>query len=55
MIHGGTHFNFTSGANLADHYQPVTTSYDYDSAISEAGDLTEKFYLIKEVIKKVRL
>ena len=54
MIHGGTHFNFTAGANQGSHYQPVPTSYDYDAPISEAGDLTEKFFLIKEVIKKVR-
>ncbi len=53
MIHGGTHFNFTAGANLGSVYQPVPTSYDYDAPISEAGDLTEKFFLIKEVIKKV--
>ncbi|KAH9397269.1 Beta-galactosidase-1-like protein [Tyrophagus putrescentiae] len=52
MIHGGTHFNFTAGANLGSVYQPVPTSYDYDAPISEAGDLTEKFFLIKEVIKK---
>lgn len=28
------------------------TSYDYDALISEAGDLTPKYYAFKEVISK---
>lgn len=53
MIHGGTHFGFIAGANQGSVFQPVPTSYDYDAPITEAGDLTKKFFLIKEVIKKV--
>jgi beta-galactosidase len=45
MIHGGTNFGFTSGANYdGDHdIQPDITSYDYDAPISEAGWATPKY------------
>lgn len=41
-----------SGANSPYGAQP--TSYDYDAPLSEAGDLTEKYFVIREVIKMVR-
>ncbi|OQR68164.1 beta-galactosidase-like [Tropilaelaps mercedesae] len=53
MFHGGTNFGFDSGANLSGtKFQPCVTSYDYDAPINEAGDPTEKYLAIKEVIKK---
>lgn len=39
------------GAN--EPYGPQPTSYDYDAPLTEAGDLTEKYHVIREVIKKV--
>ena len=30
----------------------MTTSYDYDAPISEAGDLTEKYFAIRDVVKR---
>ena len=56
MVHGGTNFGFTSGANYnKDHdIQPDMTSYDYDAPISEAGWATPKYHEIrKELIKRV--
>jgi beta-galactosidase len=46
MLHGGTNFAFTSGANLSEDrpYEPVTTSYDYLAAIDESGRPTPKFF-----------
>lgn len=41
----------SSGANSP--YAPQPTSYDYDAPLTEAGDLTEKYFAIKEVIKMV--
>lgn len=41
-----------SGANSPYGSQP--TSYDYDAPLTEAGDLTEKYFAIREVIKMVR-
>ncbi|NWX17906.1 BGAL galactosidase, partial [Aegotheles bennettii] len=40
------------GADFKDQYKPVTTSYDYDAPLSEAGDPTEKLFAIREVISK---
>ncbi|NXH95349.1 BGAL galactosidase, partial [Pachycephala philippinensis] len=40
------------GADYKDQYKPVTTSYDYDAPLSEAGDPTEKLFAIRKVISK---
>ncbi|NWI04587.1 BGAL galactosidase, partial [Tichodroma muraria] len=40
------------GADYKDRYKPVTTSYDYDAPLSEAGDPTEKLFAIRTVISK---
>jgi len=52
MVHGGTSFGFTVGANYSDRYQPQTTSYDYDAPISEAGWETPKFMALREMFSK---
>lgn len=54
MVHGGTNFGFTSGANYDNKrdIQPDLTSYDYDAPIAEAGWVTPKYQKIREVIKK---
>ena len=51
MAHGGTSWGFDNGANTPP-FQVEPTSYDYDAPISEAGDLTEKFFAFQKVIKK---
>ncbi|WP_265799509.1 beta-galactosidase [Pedobacter sp. MC2016-05] len=53
MVHGGTNFGFTSGANYDDKHdiQPDLTSYDYDAPISEAGWATEKYFALREILK----
>jgi beta-galactosidase len=51
MAHGGTNFGLWGGANEdAGRHQPTVTSYDYDAAISESGELTPKFWAFREVI-----
>ena len=54
MVHGGTNFAFTSGANYDKNHdiQPDLTSYDYDAPISEAGWATPKFKAIRELFQK---
>lgn len=49
MFIGGTNFGYWNGANEPFDAQP--TSYDYDSPLTEAGDLTEKYFAIRDVIK----
>lgn len=51
MFDGGTNFGWMNGANNeANHYLPVTTSYDYDSPVDEAGRITPKYTALREVI-----
>ncbi|MDI9588467.1 MAG: glycoside hydrolase family 35 protein [Gleimia sp.] len=52
MLHGGTNFELTNGANHHGIYSPITTSYDYNAPISEDGRVTEKYALFQEVIAK---
>ncbi|XP_017264748.1 beta-galactosidase [Kryptolebias marmoratus] len=48
MFIGGTNFGYWNGANSPYGAQP--TSYDYDAPLTEAGDLTEKYFAIRDVI-----
>ncbi|MDN3494808.1 beta-galactosidase [Planococcus sp. APC 4015] len=52
MVHGGTNFALTAGANDSGRYLPMVTSYDYDSPITESGDVTDKFRAFREVIAR---
>lgn len=54
MWHGGTSFGWQAGANYSGEqpYQPDTTSYDYDGALDEAGRITPKYRLFREVIAR---
>lgn len=55
MIHGGTNFGFTSGANYDKNHdiQPDITSYDYDAPINEAGWGTPKYNALREIFQKI--
>jgi beta-galactosidase len=54
MFHGGTSFGWMNGANIdGGKYQPTVTSYDYDSPVSESGELTKKFFLMRDAIRGV--
>lgn len=50
MFHGGTNFGFTNGANDKGLYRPLVTSYDYDAPLDEAGQPTEKYWALREVL-----
>ena len=52
MFHGGTNFGFLNGANHSGTYQPTITSYDYNAPLSEAGDMTPKYYAIKALLEE---
>ncbi|XP_063076269.1 beta-galactosidase [Engraulis encrasicolus] len=52
MFIGGTNFGYWNGANTK--YAPQPTSYDYDAPLTEAGDLTDKYFAIRDVIKMHR-
>jgi beta-galactosidase len=52
VIHGGTNFGFTAGANAFNptQYQPDLTSYDYDAPINEQGVATPKYFALRNLI-----
>ena len=54
VIHGGTNFGFTAGANAFSptQYQPDITSYDYDAPINEQGQPTAKYFMLRNLIRK---
>lgn len=52
MFHGGTNFGFSSGANYYDNYCPTTTSYDYGAPLSENGEYTEKYFVLRDRMAK---
>jgi len=56
MFAGGTNFGFWNGATGSETqpYQPVTTSYDYQAALDEAGRPTPKYHRFREVIARER-
>ncbi|KAM8852956.1 beta-galactosidase-1-like protein 2 isoform 1-T3 [Synchiropus picturatus] len=51
MFHGGTNFGFMNGAYAIDlpAPKPMVTSYDYDAPLSEAGDYTTKYHLLRNL------
>lgn len=51
VIHGGTNFGFTAGANSGGKgYEPDVTSYDYDAPIDEQGRPTAKYAALRKLI-----
>lgn len=50
MTHGGTSFGHWGGANFPN-FSPTTTSYDYDAPIGESGNITPKYYEVRNLLK----
>jgi beta-galactosidase len=51
VVHGGTNFGFTAGANSARKgYEPDVTSYDFDAPINEQGQATAKYMALRKLI-----
>lgn len=50
MAHGGTTFGQWGGGN-APPYSSMLTSYDYNAPINEAGQPTDKFYAVRNLLK----
>jgi len=57
LFHGVTSFGFTSGGDILNSSDanignlPQLTSYDFDAPLTEAGDLTEKYFKIKQTLE----
>ncbi|XP_029111493.1 beta-galactosidase-1-like protein 2 isoform X2 [Scleropages formosus] len=55
MFHGGTNFGFMNGAVDYGTYKPQITSYDYDAPLSEAGDYTKKYHLLRSLFSSYQM
>ncbi|MDE6341633.1 MAG: beta-galactosidase [Muribaculaceae bacterium] len=51
MTHGGTNWGHWAGAN-SPGFAPDVTSYDYDAPISESGQVTPKYHLLRTTLAK---
>ena len=54
MFHGGTNFAFMNACS-ARHTHDIhqVTSYDYDAPLNEEGNPTEKWYLLRDVVREL--
>ena len=57
MFFGGTNFGLMNGANGGEYYPMDTykaqmTSYDYDAALTEWGDYTQRYFDLRELLLK---
>ncbi|XP_077051783.1 beta-galactosidase-1-like protein 2 [Siphateles boraxobius] len=50
MFYGGTNFGFMNGALANPSFKALVTSYDYDAPLSEAGDYTPKYHLLRDLL-----
>ncbi|XP_060978234.1 beta-galactosidase-1-like protein 3 [Dama dama] len=53
MFHGGTNFGFMNGATSFEKHRGVTTSYDYDAVLTEAGDYTMKYFALRNLFESI--
>nr|XP_046267069.1 beta-galactosidase-1-like protein 2 isoform X1 [Scatophagus argus] len=52
MFHGGSSFGFMSGALADPSYKALVPSYDYDAPLSEAGEYTPKYQLLRDLLSR---
>uniref|UniRef100_A0A8C5EWW3 Beta-galactosidase-1-like protein 2 n=1 Tax=Gouania willdenowi TaxID=441366 RepID=A0A8C5EWW3_GOUWI len=52
MFHGGTSFGFMSGALSNPTYMALVPSHDFDAPLSEAGDYTPKYHLLRDLLSR---
>uniref|UniRef100_A0A672YHI4 Beta-galactosidase n=1 Tax=Sphaeramia orbicularis TaxID=375764 RepID=A0A672YHI4_9TELE len=52
MFHGGSSFGFMSGAVADPTYRAVVPSYDYDAPLSESGEYTPKYHLLRDLLSR---
>jgi beta-galactosidase len=54
MFDGGTSFGWMNGANSdGKNYEPDVTSYDYDVAVAESGELRPKYFQFRDLISRI--
>ncbi|XP_025094509.1 beta-galactosidase-like isoform X2 [Pomacea canaliculata] len=51
LFEGGTNFGFWNGGDEPP-YMTSVTSRDYDAPLNESGDVTPKFYAVRDIVSK---
>ncbi|XP_063344052.1 beta-galactosidase-1-like protein 2 isoform X2 [Pelmatolapia mariae] len=54
MFHGGSSFGFMSGALADPSYRALVPSYDYDAPLSESGEYTSKYHLLRDLLSRYK-
>ncbi|KAM9846237.1 beta-galactosidase-1-like protein 2 [Aulostomus maculatus] len=54
MFHGGSSFGFMSGGLADPSYKALVSSYDYDAPLSEAGEYTQKYHLLRDLLSRFK-
>ncbi|CAL9685944.1 unnamed protein product [Knipowitschia caucasica] len=52
MFHGGSSFGFMSGALADPTYRALVPSYDYNAPLSESGEYTPKYHLLRDLLSR---
>ncbi|XP_041657884.1 beta-galactosidase-1-like protein 2 [Cheilinus undulatus] len=52
VFHGGSSFGFMSGALAEPSYRALVPSYDYDAPLTEAGEYTPKYHLLRDLLSR---
>ncbi|KAM4620183.1 beta-galactosidase-1-like protein 2 [Polymixia lowei] len=52
MFHGGSTFGFMTGALANPSYKALVPSYDYDAPLSESGEYTPKYHLLRDLFSQ---
>lgn len=52
MFHGGSSFGFMSGALADPTYRALVPSYDFDAPLSESGEYTPKYHLLRDLLSR---
>uniref|UniRef100_A0A672HA00 Beta-galactosidase-1-like protein 2 n=1 Tax=Salarias fasciatus TaxID=181472 RepID=A0A672HA00_SALFA len=52
MFHGGSSFGFMSGALSDPSYRALVPSYDYDAPLTEAGEYSPKYHLLRDLLSR---
>ncbi|XP_022050637.1 beta-galactosidase-1-like protein 2 isoform X1 [Acanthochromis polyacanthus] len=52
MFHGGSSFGFMSGALASPSYRALVPSYDYDAPLTEAGEYSPKYHLLRDLLSR---
>ena len=54
VVHGGTNFGWSAGANLFEYFKPTITSYDYGAPIDETGKPNAVFSELRRLLDQQR-